>query len=83
MKDRAITDKERAFAQEVILLARKHGLGSFSGEFRVHEPWPNCYIGPTITITWSIGRHHEKNDIHLGWKEMEVVPEPEWRCGEG
>jgi hypothetical protein len=78
MNERAITDKERAFAQEVIVLARRHGLGRFNGEFQVHEPYPSCYLGPTITISWIVGRHHEKDNISLEWKEMEIVKEAEW-----
>lgn len=68
-----ITDKDRAFARELVQLARKHGAGKLSVDFTLQSSRNFQDLNPDGSLTryedvkmhWEEGRHGAKTTIHL------------------
>ena len=80
----AITEDHKAFAREVVALARKHQMDRLKLEFQTGFNHPS---GPgfreSITMSWGTGRHGDTANILLECRASEGIPEsrtPETSC---
>lgn len=76
-----ITDEHRAFARELVALARKHGVNHVNMEFnfgshkKFREETISNRMWERVTLRWAEGRHGDLNDITLETRAADTFKE--------
>ena len=64
-KDKTPGQRHAEFAQEVVALARLHGMDNITVKFRTNFHTSDSGYAGTVTAIWAEGRHGDKASIGL------------------